>query len=108
MNSYSLNFRCVSGEFAILAQVGWGGAYGDPVRETQAWNDLCLRLTSILVQAFQEDNRTARERKYLLVYSDFRLENSFELWERKGGKWQENKDFADFDDACRYLIAENQ
>jgi hypothetical protein len=108
INSYSLNFRCASGEIAIMAQSAWGGAFGDETKDTEDWNELCMRLTSILVQAFQEDSSEIRIRKYLLVYSSFRFENDFQLLERKGSQWQENNSFSDFDDACRYIIEQNQ
>ena len=108
LNSYSLNFRYVGGDFAILAQSGWGGVYMDEKKANDDWDHLQLVLSHFLINAFIEDNPEVRIRKYLIVFSDFRLEDSFEFWVNKNGEWIQNQNFSSLESVCEHLIEMSQ
>ena len=106
VNSYALNFRYVGGDIAILAQSGWGGAYMDSEDANRDWDHLQLVIGSVLTRAFIEDNDEVRVRKYLLVYSNFR--HGVEILVNDGKTWREQPGFTSLEDACQFLIDENQ
>jgi hypothetical protein len=61
---------------------------------------------SVLTRAFIEDNDEVRVRKYLLVYSNFR--HGVEVLVNDGKTWREQPGFTSLEDACQFLIDENQ
>lgn len=89
ISSYSLNLRMAIGDLALLVQVGWGGAYGDPIRETGDWNELMADVSEILKRFDLKRKPGWRQRKFLVTYSSFRLEHGsravLEMFE--DGKW---------------------
>lgn len=104
VNSYSLNFRYVGGDFAIIAQSGWGGVYMDEKSANDDWDYLQGVIGNLLINAFIEDNSEIRTRKYLVVYSNFRLENDVQLWVNEKGKWSLMNGFVTLENVCDYLI----
>jgi hypothetical protein len=100
INSYSLNFRHVSGELAMIVQCHWGGVYGDRVIDSAAWNDMVLRINSLLAMTTTVSGEE-RARKYLLVVSNFR--HGFEFLERNGSNWEVVEEAATWDAAIDFL-----
>ena len=105
INSYSLNFRHVSGELAMIVQCHWGGVYGDRVIDSAAWNHMVLRINSLLVRTTTVSDEE-RVRKYLLVVSDFR--HGFEFLERIDGQWEVLPQVGTWEVAYHYLDAVSQ
>lgn len=70
INSYGLNLRIVYGEVAILGQVGWGGAYGDPEKDKQSWSDMVFLIDQVLDKVKPRIKET--QVKYILGLSNFR------------------------------------
>lgn len=105
MNSYALNFRHVSGELAMIVQSAFGGVYGDKTNDSKAWNDLVLRINTLLIatSTISHDRRT---RKYLLVASPFRLSQEIEFWKHESGQWSVLEDVNTWDAARDLLVAE--
>lgn len=107
INSYSLNFRHVSGELAIIAQTAWGGVYGDRARDSEDWNRDVLRINSLLtITASVSDEE--RVRKYLLVASNFRLGSKIEFLERTGSNWEIVEQIDTWEAAYDYLESVDQ
>ncbi len=105
VNSYGLNMRIVGGEIAIMAQVLWGGAYGDNKKDTQLWDDLCQIVDNFLLLDDSNFHSAAVQRKYLIQYSDFRIGNHpilevFEngTWHIQEGPWSESSEQIDISD----------
>lgn len=105
INSYSLNFRHVSGDLAMIVQSGWGGVYGDSEQDTASWNDLVLRITTLL-SSTATVSHDLRARKYLLVSSRFRMENEVELWKREGSEWNILEEVTTWEAVRDFLQAE--
>jgi hypothetical protein len=86
INRYGLNFRLAIGNLAILAQVGWYGAYNDPQSCKDAWNAMAHEIDEILQARTLNYSPEIRKRDFLIVYSDFRLDCST-LWKRQNDTW---------------------
>jgi hypothetical protein len=87
INSYSLNFRFALGDLAIFAQTGWGGAYMETDEQVRRWDDLNLKLSTIMIKTPVDGFDSSYVRKYLIVYSDFRIQNQVEFWQNTDGTW---------------------
>ena len=106
VNSYSLNFRFALGDLAIFAQSGWGGMYMDSDEQIRAWDELQLRLSHLLIKAPVDGFDSSYVRKYLLVYSEFRIEGKAELWQHIEGAWLQLTHLESFDAMLEYLESE--
>lgn len=85
-NSYSLNLRLAVGPVAIMAQTGWGGAYGG--RDDDDRWALLAEGVDLLTHgiALTSDGRLER-RRWLVLDSDFRLGRLPVLLRRDGDRW---------------------
>jgi len=106
VNSYSLNFRFALGDLAIFAQSGWGGMYMDSDEQMRAWDELQLRLSHLLIKSPLDGFDSSYVRKYLLVYSEFRIEGKAELWQYIEGAWLQLTHLESFDAMLEYLESE--
>jgi hypothetical protein len=110
INSYSLNFRHVFGNIAIFAQSGYGGVYMSTRDQESDWDNLQSRITTILLDhayiGVSEKNEI-KVRKYLIVYSRFRLGDSPELWQNNEGTWIHVETVKSWEDASEYLEIHN-
>jgi hypothetical protein len=106
VNSYSLNFRFALGDLAIFAQSGWGGMYVDSDEQVRAWDELQGRLSHLLIKAPMDGFDSSYVRKYLLVYSAFRIEGKAELWQYIEGAWLQLTHLESFDAMLEYLESE--
>ena len=102
INSYALNFRHVSGELAMIVQYSWGGVYGDREEDSAMWNELILRVNSLLIITASPSDEE-RIRKYLFVSSNFRLGTQIEFWERSDKGWEIVPHVTGWDEANIYL-----
>ena len=107
INSYSLNLRCAIGNLAILAQVGWGGGYMDSSDQANRWDEIQQILSTFLLRHGDFNSTEIKLRKYLIIYSDFRLEEP-ELWVRAKSKWLKLEYIHDWDQILDYLNQHNQ
>lgn len=103
MNSYSINFRHALGDIAIFAQSAWGGIYERAGAQEDAWDEIQLRLTSLILRMPTDGFDSSYVRKYLIVYSNFRIEDEVEFWEHGSEKWIQLKDINSFDLVVDYL-----
>lgn len=86
VNSYSLNLRLAIGDLAMLVQVAWGGAYGDASIDGAKWNDTMLYVSEILDLFNLKSKSGWHQRKFLVTYSDFRMDGA-RLEAFEDGKW---------------------
>jgi hypothetical protein len=103
INSYSLNFRFALGDLAIFAQTGWGGAYMQTDEQANRWDDLQQSLCEIMLGAPLDGFDSSYIRKYLIVYSDFRIEGKIEFWQNTDGHWSQLSQLSSFDAIQEYL-----
>ena len=110
VNSYSLNFRHVFGNIAIFAQCGFGGAYMDEKVQESNWDNLQLRITSILIENMSinvSELNQVRQRKFLIIYSDFRIGKNPELWQNNEGTWVHVETVKSWEDVSEFLKIHN-
>jgi hypothetical protein len=105
VNSYSLNFRHALGNLAIFAQCGHGGAYMDS--NSNSWDELQQRLCTVLLDNADWNSDEIRTRKYLLVYSDFRIGKEPELWQNNEGTWVHVETVRSWEDVSEFLKIHN-
>lgn len=103
VNSYSLNFRHVAGDMAMIVQVGWGGVYMDKEEATRKWDSVVQEIDTTL-QLTADISDEIYQRKFLIVSSDFRMEQELELWGNLGGKWVLISEVKDWVSANEYLF----
>lgn len=103
INSYSLNFRHVLGDIAIFAQSSWGGAYESASGQADAWDELKCRLSSLMIRMPVDGLDSNYVRKYLIVYSNFRIEDKLEFWHQSNGNWTQVEEINSFDLIVEYL-----
>jgi hypothetical protein len=103
VNSYSLNFRFALGDLAIFAQCGWGGAYMQTDDQSRRWDELQQSLCEIMLGAPLDGFDSSYIRKYLIVYSDFRIEGKIEFWQNADGNWSQLTQLSSFDAIQEYL-----
>jgi len=103
VNSYSLNFRFALGDLAIFAQTGWGGAYMQTDDQSRRWDELQQSLCEIMLGAPLDGFDSSYIRKYLIVYSDFRIEGKIEFWQNADGNWSQLTQLSSFDEIQEYL-----
>lgn len=102
INSYSLNFRHASGDLAMIAQAGWGGAYDDIEQDTKCWNEMVLRVNSILaLTAIPSAEESTR--KYILTASNFRLPSEIQFWIRTDNAWELSIEITTWDSAYDFF-----
>lgn len=89
VNSYSLNFRCAIGNIAIFAQVSWGGAFMDPKNKSIQWDEVQIRLTDLILRNGDWESNQIKRRKFLIIFSDFRITEGPQIWEYKNEKWMQ-------------------
>ncbi len=102
-NSYSINFRHVAGDMAMIVQVGWGGVYMDKEEATRKWDSVVQEIDTTL-QLTADISDEMYQRKFLIVSSDFRMEQELELWGNLGGKWVLISEVRDWVSANEYLF----
>lgn len=95
INSYSLNFRFAYGDLALIAQVAYGGAYGDAELQKGLWEDTISIIDKAIDLPLRQPSGEARKRKVIVAYSDFRdLGSDFRdlmpASERNAGRPSEN------------------
>ena len=105
INSYSLNFRHALGNLAIFAQCGYGGAYMDS--NSNSWDELQQRLAVVLLDNADWNSDEIRTRKYLLIYSDFRIGKIPELWQNNEGDWIQIETIKNWEDVTEFLKMHN-
>lgn len=103
VNSYSLNFRHVAGDMAMIVQVGWGGVYMDKEEVTRKWDSVVQEIDTTL-QLTADISDEIYKRKFLIVSSDFRMEQELELWGNLGGKWVLISEVKDWVSSNEYLF----
>jgi hypothetical protein len=102
-NSYSLNFRFALGDLAIFAQCAWGGMYMDADYQMNKWDELQGRLSHIMINAPLDGFDSSYVRKYLIVYSDFRIEGKVEFLQNDGGQWVKKNQLDSLEAIHEYL-----
>ena len=107
VNSYSLNFRHALGNLAIFAQCAWGGAYIGSASKDDPWEELQQRLAVVLLDNSDWNSDEIRERKYLLIYSDFRIGKNPELWQNNEGTWIHVETVKNWEDVSEFLKMHN-
>lgn len=103
VNSYSLNFRYALGDIAIFAQSAWGGIYESAGAQMDAWDEIQGRLTSLILRMPTDGFDSSYVRKYLIVYSNFRIEDKVEFWQHGDDKWIQLKEVKTLDLVVDYL-----
>ena len=103
VNSYSLNFRFALGGLAIFAQTGWGGAYMNSEEQTRTWEELEIQLSTIMLNTPVAGFDSSSFRKYLIVYSNFRINGAVEFWQYIEGQWNQVEQLNSLDAIQEYL-----
>lgn len=115
INSYSLNYRFAQGPLAFLAQVAWGGVYGDSLEDSAEWEYVIEELDSITEMIPFPYQDGYEQRDFLLLLSRFRgicnLSNESGpnrdaapiLLKRTGDQWDEVPDLKTWDDVRTFL-----
>jgi hypothetical protein len=103
VNSYSLNFRYALGELAVLMQVGYGGAYGDVKEDAKRWDECVDHIGNVMLLNPEDRKEGLWQRKYLLLYSDFRFEKHIQLLVYRNEKWTELPLVATWDDVYEFF-----
>ena len=110
INSYSLNYRYALGSIAILAQVSWGGAYGDIEEDGAEWMRVLEEIDSITEMNPAAYSDGFKQRDYLILLSRFRgictrsQENDSSptevpiVFKRAGNNWSEVPGLRSWDD----------
>ena len=104
VNSYSLNFRYALGDLAVLMQVAYGGAYGDTTKDAKNWDDCVNHIGDIMLLNPEGYKEGLWQRKYILLYSNFRGDHLNLLTFRDGSwveiplvkTWEEAKEYFSF------------
>lgn len=102
INSYSLNFRHAAGDMAMIVQVGWGGIYYDREEATRKWDSVVQEIDTTL-QLTADISEEIFQRKFLIVSSDFRMEQELEFWQNEDGKWKQLPEIDSWVSANDYL-----
>jgi hypothetical protein len=89
VNSYSLNFRYALGDLAVLMQVAYGGAYGDQNKDAKHWDECVNQIGDIMLLNPENYQEGLRQRKYLLLYSNFRFEQHLRFFALRNKEWTE-------------------
>lgn len=103
INSYSLNFRYALGDLAILAQVPYGGGYGNKESDSKRWNECVERVGDIMILNPENRKEGIWRRKYLLLYSNFRGENEIQLIAFRNNAWSEVPLVKSWDDVYEFF-----
>ena len=106
VNSYSLNFRFALGDLAIFAQTGWGGAYMNSDEQARTWEELEIQLSTIMLNTPVAGFDSSYIRKYLIVYSNFRINGAVEFWQYIQGQWTHLTELGSLDAIQEYLESE--
>ena len=107
LNSYSLNFRCAIGNIAIFAQVGWVGAHMDSKEKLNQWDEIQVRLSSLILRNGDWESNQIKIRKFLIIFSDFRITDGPQLWEHKNNKWIQVGKIQSWEGVLEYLNQNN-
>ena len=103
VNSYSLNFRYALGDLAVLMQVGYGGAYGDQEDEAKRWDECVNHIGDIMLLNPENRQEGLWQRKYLLLYSNFRFEQHLRFFALRDKEWVELPLVASWEDAKEFF-----
>lgn len=103
INSFALNFRYALGELAVLVQVGYGGAYGDVKKDAQHWDECVNYLGNIMILNPENRQEGLWQRKYILLYSNFRLEKHIQLLVFRNKTWNELPLVQSWDDVYEFF-----
>ena len=101
--SYSLNFRYALGELAVLMQVGYGGAYGDREAEAKLWDDCVNHIGNIMLLNPEDRKEGLWQRKFIILFSNFRLESHIQLHALRGDTWTEVPLVKSWDDLYEFF-----
>ena len=110
INSYSINFRHVFGNIAIFAQSPYGGVYMSEGAQERDWDELQLVLSTILLDQAHigvSEKNEIKIRKFLIVYSRFRLGDAPELWQNNEGTWVHVETVRSWEDVSEFLKIHN-
>jgi hypothetical protein len=80
------------------------------VDQDSYWDELQLRISHILMDHVHIDVGIKNEikiRKFLIVFSRFRLGDSPELWQNYEGEWKKIESISTWDDLVEYLKVNN-
>jgi hypothetical protein len=72
-----------------------------------SWDELQQRLCTVLLDNADWNLDEIRVRKYLLIYSDFRIGKEPELWRNNDGNWEQIQSLNSWEDAVEYLRENN-
>jgi len=89
INSYSLNFRYALGDLAVLMQVGYGGVYGNAEQDAKVWDECVNRIGDIMILNPENRKEGLWQRKYLIQFSNFRINPQPHLWVYRNSTWTE-------------------
>jgi hypothetical protein len=68
-----------------------------------SWDELQQRLCTVLLDNADWNSDEIRTRKYLLVYSDFRIGKEPELWQNNEGTWIHVETVRSWEDVSEFL-----
>jgi hypothetical protein len=73
-NSCAINYHLVDGPLAVFVQVGWGGAYDDPVKSAAQVKEMFARVATILAacERAKERGLSGLSGRLVVIESDFR------------------------------------
>lgn len=103
LNSYSINLRIALGDLALIFQTGWGGVFMDRAEQLQRWNDLAGWADEMVQLKSRNYEEGFRKRKFLVVFSDFRIGAKPEVWVHEENTWQRQDDIDSLAHACRFV-----
>lgn len=103
INSYSLNFRYALGDLAVMMQVGYGGAYGDLEKDRAAWDEWVNNIGNIMLLNPEDRKEGLWQRKFLILFSNFRLDNNLNFLILKNETWTEVPLIKNYEHLYRYF-----
>jgi hypothetical protein len=71
--------------------------------QVRRWDELQQSLCEIMLGAPLDGFDSSYIRKYLIVYSDFRIEGKIEFWQNADGNWSHLTQLSSFDEIQEYL-----
>ena len=75
----------------------------DSGAQESAWDELQTSLSSIMISVPTDGFDSSYIRKYLIVFSEFRIGSKIQFWVRSGDEWVQRADLDSFQAIQAYL-----
>ena len=79
----------------------------DSKEKLNQWDEVQVRLTSLILRNGDWESNQIKIRKFLVIFSDFRITDGPQLWEHKNNKWIQVGKIQSWEGVLEYLAQNN-